>query len=158
MSNPTVNVLVDLNGIFTNIQNQTVYCKDNFAMVGDIFINYEIAEGTDPQNLIEIIDASEKSFEPPTIKIKPGTTVDFVVNPTDNDSQPVYFEWFHDPALKALRLGVKPNATRYQALPHVQFPVDVTMTIIAQFDIQGQSEEFTIGWDPIIVVKDVNPQ
>lgn len=158
MSNPTVNVLVDLNGIFTNIQNQTVYCKDNFAMVGDIFINYEIAEGTDPQNLIEIIDAPEKSFEPPTIKIKPGTTVDFVVNPTDNDGQPVYFEWFHDPALKALRLGVEPNATRYQALQHAEFPVDVTMTIIAQFDIKGQSEEFTIGWDPIVVVKDVDPQ
>ncbi len=158
MSNPTVNVLVDLNGIFTNIQNQTVYCKDNFAMVGDTFINYEIAEGTDPQNLIEIIEAPAGSFEPPTIKIKAGTTVDFVINPNEHAGQPVYFDWFHDPALKALRLGVASNATRYQALPHVQFPVDVTMTIIAQFDIQGQSEEFTIGWDPIVVVDDVNPQ
>ncbi|ATD00524.1 MULTISPECIES: hypothetical protein [Pseudoalteromonas] len=156
--NPTVIITVKLNEIFAAIKSKVVYCKDNFAMVGDTFISYEVDKQSDPDSLIDISGPSGDSFDPPTITIKPGTTVDFVVNPTDNDGQPVYFEWFHDPALKALRLGVASNATRYQALDNAQFPVDVTMTIIAQFDIQGQSEEFTIGWDPIIVVKDVDPQ
>ncbi|MFY8352213.1 hypothetical protein AAEU29_16855 [Pseudoalteromonas sp. SSM20] len=157
--NPTVIITVKLNEIFTAIKDKVVYCKDNFALVGDSFISYAVADQSDPDNLIDIPTQPEGSFEPPTITIKAGTTVDFVVNPTENDGQPVYFEWFHDPALKALRLGVAANATRYQALPHAQIPVDVTMTIVTQFEvIDGKSEEFTIGWDPIIVVDDVNPQ
>ena len=158
MSNPTVNITVKLNEIFGAIKNKVVYCNDNFAMVGDTFISYEIAEGSDPQNLITITPAPEGSFEPPTITIKAGTTVDFVVNPTENNGQPVYFEWFHDPALKALRLGVEQNATRYQALENAQVPEDITMTLVTQFVVQTEpeelSEEFTIGWDPTLIVID----
>lgn len=154
MSNPKVKVIVDLEGIFENINNNTVYCKNNYALVGDRFISYGVIEGDNPSVAQITLD---NTTTPPTIKlIGESQEFDFEVyeKSTEQPATDVFLDWFHDSALQPLKLNVESYVISYQSLASKS--LDITMTLVAKNPKNKQ--EYTIGWDPIVVVKDVNPQ
>mgnify|MGYP000014654250 CR=1 FL=1 len=153
-NNPTVKIIVDFAGIFQNIDQKVVYCKNYFALVGDKFISYDTEH--DPKKMITITEPAKPSL-PPTITLKGDSSIfDFKVFDlaTGNEATNTFLDWFHDSALKPVKFGVNSNVTSYQQIS--SGTLDVTMMLVEQNPTDKQ--EYTIGWDPIVVVDDVNPQ
>lgn len=157
MSNPTVKVTVDFESIFSAISDGVVFCSNYNAYVGDSFFTYEAAAGSDPQAATITIS---NDTTPPTITLT-GKSQDFDFEVYDKSTnQPasgVYLNWFKDAALKKLKTNVPSNAIRYQT--QASNTLDITMSLVTKnTNNPSDPEEYTIRWDPIIVVKDVDPQ
>ncbi|MDE3272864.1 hypothetical protein [Pseudoalteromonas sp. G4] len=153
-NNPTVKIIVDLDGIFEKINDNTVYCKNNYALVGDKFISYDVIEGDTPSVAKITLD---NTTTPPTIKlIGESQEFDFEVykKSTKQPATDVFLDWFHDSALQPLKLNIESYVISYQSLASKS--LDITMTLVAKNPVNQQ--EYTIGWDPIIEVDDVDPQ
>lgn len=154
MSNlPTVKIHIHFKQVFKAIDEGTVYCKDNFVLIGDKFISYENAH--DSKEIIIVESEKTEPPTPPTIKlVKAGSKVNFKIAPGSLSADQIFFDWFEDPVLTPLKVGVNSNVIRYQLPAKIVDPysLDVTMTIV----VVHNGQEYTIGWDPIIEVDDVD--